>query len=72
MISSFLWKVQDFEPSMEANKERLLRRVSIDLTGLPPTIEQLDTFLKDDSPDAYEKLVDKLLATDARDFGTLL
>ncbi len=54
-----------FEPSMEANKERLLRRVSIDLTGLPPTIEQLDTFLKDDSPDAYEKLVDKLLATDA-------
>lgn len=57
--------IQGFEPSSEANKERLLRRVSIDLTGLPPTIEQLDTFLKDDSPDAYEKIVDELLTTDA-------
>jgi len=56
---------QGFEPSPEADKERLLRRVSIDLTGLPPTIEQLDTFLKDESTDAYEKIVDQLLATDA-------
>ena len=54
-----------FEPSPEATKERLLRRVSLDLTGLPPTIEQLDAFLKDDSSNAYEKVVDALLASDA-------
>ncbi len=54
-----------FEPSPEANKERLLRRVSMDLTGLPPTIEEIDAFIKDESGDAYEKVVDQLLATDA-------
>ncbi|MBM1104617.1 DUF1553 domain-containing protein [Aurantibacter crassamenti] len=53
------------EPSPQADKERLLRRVSMDLTGLPPTILQIDTFLKDESPNAYEKVVDNLLATDA-------
>lgn len=58
-------KQNGFEPSPEADKERLLRRVSIDLTGLPPTIEQIDSFLKDESPGAYEKVVDQLLLSDA-------
>jgi len=52
-------------PSPEADKERLLRRVTMDLTGLPPSIEEIDTFLKDKSVNAYEKVVDKLLTTDA-------
>ncbi|MEX2640150.1 MAG: DUF1553 domain-containing protein [Balneolales bacterium] len=51
-------------PTREAGKERLLRRVSFDLTGLPPTIDDLDRFLEDDSPGAYEKEVDRLLASD--------
>ncbi|MBA4055263.1 MAG: hypothetical protein C0490_11165, partial [Marivirga sp.] len=55
----------DLEPSEEADKERLIRRVSFDLTGLPPTLEQVDNFLNDDSPEAYEKLVDELLASTA-------
>tara|TARA_R110002049_G_scaffold696_6_gene4464 strand:+ start:246922 stop:250140 length:3219 start_codon:yes stop_codon:yes gene_type:complete len=63
-IQSIL-KQQGFEPSVETNKERLLRRVTIDLTGLPPTIGQIDAFLKDERPNAYEKVVDELLATDA-------
>ncbi len=58
-------KQQGFQPSPEASKERLLRRVSMDLTGLPPTLEQIDAFLKDSNSDAYEKIVDRLLATDA-------
>ena len=55
----------DLEPSPEADKERLIRRVSFDLTGLPPSLEQVDAFLQDDSPEAYEKLVDELLASTA-------
>lgn len=58
-------KRNGFEPSPEEGKERLLRRVTMDLTGLPPGIEEIDSFLQDDGPDAYEKVVDKLLATDA-------
>ena len=48
-------------PSTEADKAELLRRVSFDLTGLPPTIEEQEAFLKYSSPNAYEKQVDRLL-----------
>jgi len=56
---------EGMDPSEQAAKEQLLRRVSFDLTGLPPTLTELDNFLNDSSPDAYEKVVDRLLATDA-------
>lgn len=52
-------------PHKEANKESLLKRVSLDITGLPPTLEMMDSFLADESPDAYEKVVDRLLASPA-------
>ena len=50
-------------PSPEADKRTLLRRLSLDLCGLPPTPEELEAFLADKAPDAYEKLVDRLLAS---------
>ncbi|HET9180281.1 MAG TPA: PSD1 and planctomycete cytochrome C domain-containing protein [Terriglobia bacterium] len=50
-------------PSPEADKATLLRRVYLDLIGLPPTIKETDEFMADQSPSAYEKLVDKLLAS---------
>ncbi|WP_276484317.1 DUF1553 domain-containing protein [Paraflavitalea pollutisoli] len=48
-------------PSAEADKETLIRRVSFDLTGLPPTIGEIDAYLKDQRPDAYERMVDHFL-----------
>jgi hypothetical protein len=51
------------EPSPEASKERLLRRLSLDLIGLPPTAEEVAAFVNDTAPDAYEKQVDRLLAS---------
>jgi len=50
-------------PSPEASRTTLIRRVSLDLTGLPPTPADVDAFLADDSPGAYEKVVDRLLAS---------
>jgi mono/diheme cytochrome c family protein len=50
-------------PSGEADRAALIRRVSLDLTGLPPTIDEVDAFVADRSKDAYEKLVDRLLAS---------
>ncbi len=50
-------------PSPEADRATLIRRLSIDLTGLPPTPEEVSAFLLDDRPDAYERLVDTLLAS---------
>jgi hypothetical protein len=50
-------------PGAEADKPRLLRRVTLDLTGLPPTAEEVDAFVMDTSPNAYEKVVDRLLAS---------
>jgi hypothetical protein len=52
-------------PQPEADRFALIRRVSLDLTGLPPTPEEADAFASDKSPDAYEKLVDRLLASSA-------
>ena len=50
-------------PSPRASKEKLIRRVFFDLTGLPPSIEDIDEFLADNDPNAFEKVVDKLLAS---------
>ena len=51
------------DPSPEASKRDLIRRATYDLHGLPPTPEEIDGFLNDDAPDAYEKLLDRLLAS---------
>lgn len=58
-------KQEGFEPSSEVGREKWLRRVTFDLTGLPPTLEEIDAFLADESPNAYETVVDRLLQTDA-------
>ena len=52
-----------FRSNEEADKERLLKRVTLDLTGLVPTVQEMDDFLQDGSPKAYEKAVDRLLAS---------
>jgi hypothetical protein len=54
---------EGLHPSAESDRARLIRRVTFDLTGLPPTPAEVDAFLKDRSPDAYEKIVDRLLAS---------
>ncbi len=54
---------EGISPAAETDRATLLRRVSLDLTGLPPTPDELDAFLDDDSPRAYEKVVDRLLAS---------
>ena len=50
-------------PSLEADRRTLIRRLSFDLTGLPPAPEEVEAFVADKAPDAYEKLVDRLLAS---------
>ena len=59
-----LHKLEDkgIAPNEEANKERLLKRVCFDLTGLPPSLEMMDRFLSDNSEEAYDKIVDQLLS----------
>ncbi|WP_448633813.1 DUF1549 domain-containing protein [Pedobacter panaciterrae] len=52
-------------PNPEADKERLLKRASLDITGLPPSIEMMDKFLADSSSNAYEKVVESLLSSPA-------
>jgi mono/diheme cytochrome c family protein len=52
---------EGLQPSAEADRTTLLRRVTLDLTGLPPTPAEVDAFLADESPNAYEKVVDRLL-----------
>jgi mono/diheme cytochrome c family protein len=54
---------EGLEPAPEADRATLIRRVTLDLTGLPPTPAEVDAFLADARPDAYERLVDRLLAS---------
>ncbi|MGR3810730.1 PSD1 and planctomycete cytochrome C domain-containing protein [Jiulongibacter sp. NS-SX5] len=54
-------RAQGLNPNEEASKEALLKRVTLDLTGLLPTLEEQDAFINDESEDAYEKVVDRLL-----------
>lgn len=53
----------ELQPATEANRTTLIRRLYFDVSGLPPLPEDVDAFLADDSPEAYEKLVDRLLAS---------
>ena len=53
---------QKIKPAPEADKVTLIRRLYLDLLGLPPKVEEIDAFVADKSPNAYEKLVDRLLA----------
>jgi hypothetical protein len=56
-------EAEGLAPAAEAGRRTLARRVALDLTGLPPTPEMIAEFLADESPDAYEKYVDRLLAS---------
>jgi len=57
-------EAEGIEPSPEADRRTLIRRLSFDLTGLPPEPEEVAAFVADESPDAYERLVDRLLASE--------
>jgi mono/diheme cytochrome c family protein len=56
---------EKLKPSVEADRYAIIRRVSLDLTGLPPSIKQVDQFAADKHPQAYEKMVDRLLKSPA-------
>ena len=67
-IDRFIWKglvENGLTPAAEADRETLIRRATFDMTGLPPTIDEIDLFAADQSPGAYERLVDRLLASPA-------
>jgi hypothetical protein len=59
------FEAKGLNPSKKASKEKLIRRLYFDLTGLPPKIDEIDNFLEDNSTDAYEKVVDRLLNSQA-------
>ncbi len=56
-------EAKNLTPSPHASKEHLIRRLSLDLTGLPPTVSEINFFLNDTRPNAYESLVDRLLSS---------
>jgi hypothetical protein len=56
-------EAEGLRPSPEASREALIRRLTLDLTGLPPTPQEVDAFVADAAPDAYEKVVERLLAS---------
>ncbi|WP_020471685.1 PSD1 and planctomycete cytochrome C domain-containing protein [Zavarzinella formosa] len=56
-------QTENLKPASEAEKTILIRRVTLDLTGLPPTLKEIDDYLADNSPNAYEKVVDRLLGS---------
>ena len=55
---------EKLEPSSETDRVTWLRRVTFDLTGLPPTLSEVDAFLTDTSEEAFEKIADRLLSSD--------
>ncbi|WP_037247817.1 PSD1 and planctomycete cytochrome C domain-containing protein [Rhodopirellula baltica] len=66
-VDRFIWNrlhERGLEPSRAADRRTLIRRVSLDLTGLPPTPEQVNSFVHDSDLNAYERLVDRLLASE--------
>lgn len=56
-------EAEGLQPAEEADRRTLIRRVTYDLTGLPPTPEEINAFLSDEHPDAFERVVDRLLAS---------
>ena len=65
-IDSWILKDLQFasiDPSKESDRNSLIRRATLDLTGLPPSLREIEAFLEDDYPDAYERMIDKLLAS---------
>ena len=65
-IDRFVWarlEKEGLSPQIEADRYTLARRLHLDLTGLPPTWDEVQSFVKDTSPDAYEKMVGRLLAS---------